>query len=237
MPTAINHLNRTRLRTVSRDRSPTRVAGSRNAAPTGTAPDAATGTAPRWVPYVGAYLVALGCLLVAVLPWLYSVATDVTSTGAVATARGVEADYGSVEVLWFTLEPTPASAVLAVVAFTAMVGSLVVMALTFSMRAGHRTLDEGFFWWYLTRPLTAAGLALVLYLVVIGGFFDLTSVTEGSTSALATAAALGGLAGLFTDQILDLLRGALALLPFTTLSEGKSRDRTERLESGEGRRS
>jgi hypothetical protein len=110
-------------------------------------------------------------------------------------------------------------ALISIVILMGMIGSLTVMALVFSLRAGNETLEAGFVWWYVTRPLTAAGLAVLFYVTAISGLLDLGSIS--GASALVVAAALAALAGLFTDQVLDKMRGMLGLLPFHETASGK----------------
>ncbi len=93
------------------------------------------------------------------------------------------------------------------------------MTQVFAARAGHETLERGYAWWYFTRPLIAAALAFVFYVTVIAGYFD--DVTSDSRPALVVAAVVGGLTGLFTDQVLDKLRGVLGLMPYRETASGK----------------
>lgn len=158
---------------------------------------------------IGVYLTVLGLVLLAVTPQVWSVATQVMESGQPAA---------------LTLGPldgtaTPASALISVVILMAMIGSLTVMTLVFALRAGNDTLEDGFAWWYVLRPLNAAGLAVLFYMTAISGLLDLAAVS--GASALVIAAGLAALAGLFTDQVLEKMRNMLGLLPFHETASGK----------------
>jgi hypothetical protein len=159
----------------------------------------------RWV---GWYLIVLGVTVLAIIPWAWSFAS------AVINGTQVTASFFGLQ---FT--PTAEFSMVFILLLTAILGSVAVLALTFSDRAGYETLERGFLWWYLTRPISAAGLGLVFYMAVFGGFFD--AATAKDRPALIVAAAIGGIAGLFTDQVLMKMRKVLGLLPPSEVVSGK----------------
>ena len=156
---------------------------------------------------IGCYLLVLGTALLSITPWAWSLASQVAVSG------NMKASF-----LWFDFTATPAMSMIAIVIVMAMIGSVTVMALAFSLRAGHKTLEEGYHRWYLTRPITAASLAVLFYMTAIVGFLDLTSLQRSSD--LVVAAALAALAGFFTDALLSKLRRVLGLLPPTRGAAG-----------------
>lgn len=79
-------------------------------------------------------------------------------------------------------------------------------------------------WWYLTRPFTAAGIGVLAYALLQVGFFGSNNNTN---SELLAAAAIGGLAGLFTDQLLQKMRTALGLTAF--LKSASDASETEKI--------
>jgi hypothetical protein len=164
---------------------------------------------------IGCYLIGFGALLVAVAPWVWAMAWSANESGQVTSH-------------FFGLEFTVSapSTLVAMVALMALIGSVTVMTLVFAARAGHDTLEQAYLWWYLTRPVSAAGLGILLYMLVVAGFFNLGSIEGGSEGALVVAAALGGLAGLFTDQVVDKVRVVLGLRRFDrgTAKRGANRD-------------
>lgn len=102
---------------------------------------------------------------------------------------------------------TPTSGVLLLGLIGGVAGSLVHTITIFSSRAGRRTLEATYFWWYLLRPFAAALLSLLFVAAVHSG---LLSVTNGPKSAIAVVGFVaGGLAGLFTDAVLQKLRNLL----------------------------
>jgi hypothetical protein len=63
---------------------------------------------------------------------------------------------------------------------------------------------------------------LLTYMVVLAGFFDTTA--NADRPELIVAAAVGALAGLFTDRILEKLRELLGQSPFWKSSTAQSGD-------------
>jgi hypothetical protein len=164
---------------------------------------------------IGCYLVGIGLLLLVVVPWAWSVSW-----------RANEAENGEAAASFFGLDFTataPAS-LLTMVVLMAVIGSVTVMTLVFTARAGHGTLEQTYVWWYVTRPVSAAGLGVLLYMFIVAAVFDFATIEDGSTPALVVAAALGALSGLFTDQVLDRVRKVLGLSPFDS---GTARQRRE----------
>jgi hypothetical protein len=84
-------------------------------------------------------------------------------------------------------------------------GSLVHTITIFSSRVGRDTLEASFLWWYLLRPFAAALLALLFVAAVQSGLV----AVGGKPESLVLALVAGGLAGLFTDAVLQKLRGLL----------------------------
>ncbi|HEY8721292.1 hypothetical protein [Pengzhenrongella sp.] len=165
---------------------------------------------------IGVYLLVIGLALLAIIPWAWSVASNVVVAADGATVRAT--------FLGRSFTPTAEFCLAMIVLLTAMIGSVVVLSLTFSSRAGHETLERGYLWWYLTRPISSAGLGLLFYLAIIAGFFDASGTSD--RQALTYAAAIGGLSGLFTDQVLKKMRGILGLLPTHTSASDKDEDAT-----------
>jgi magnesium-transporting ATPase (P-type) len=162
---------------------------------------------------VGCYLIVFGALLVAVAPWVWAMAWSANESGTV-TSHFFGAEFTA----------SAASTLVAMVALMALIGSVTVMILVFAARAGHGTLEQAYLWWYLTRPVSAAGLGILLYMLVVAGFFNIGSIEGGSEGALVVAAALGGLSGLFTDQVVDKVRAGLGLRPFDRGTARRSAD-------------
>lgn len=158
--------------------------------------------------FVGGYLLVFGAALLAVIPWAWSFASRVID------GRNITASF-----LNLSFTPTPEFSMVLIVLLAAVTGSVVVLTLTFADRAGHETLEQGYLWWYLTRPISAAGLGLLFYMAFISGFFN--AATEKDSQALILAATIGGLAGLFTDQVLKKMSTVLGLMPTTELASGK----------------
>jgi hypothetical protein len=164
---------------------------------------------------IGCYLVGVGLLMLVIVPWAWSVAW-----------RANESDNGeaTASFLGFDFTASAPATLLTMVVLMAVIGSVTVMTLVFAARAGHGTLEQTYVWWYVTRPVSAAGLGVLVYMFVVAGFFDFATIEDGSAPALIVAAALGALSGLFTDQVLDRVRWVLGLSPFES---GTARRRRE----------
>jgi hypothetical protein len=158
---------------------------------------------------VGCYLAALGTVVLAITPWAWSLATG--SVGHTTAGRA--------RFLGLSFRPTTEFNLIIIVMLMSVLGSIAVMIITFANRAGQETLDRGFVWWYLTRPFAATAIGVLFYMAIIAGFFNQASAT--GRSALVLAAAIGGLAGLFTDNVLQKMRSALlGLSAFDTAASG-----------------
>jgi hypothetical protein len=167
----------------------------------GDAPNPAREMTPRWRRLLSAYLAAAMALTLGHFLWAWSTAFRLLASDTPVRTRW----------LLFGFEPTDQFGVMLVVALAAVMGSLSVSAVVFSNRAGHRTLEDRWQHWYLHRPLIAAGIGVLLYVTVIAG---LIGPIDGSANELALAAAIGGLAGLFTERVLAAMRKALGATPF-----------------------
>lgn len=158
--------------------------------------------------FVGGYLLVLGVALLAVIPWAWSFASRVID-GTKITASFFNRSF----------TPTPEFSIVVIALLAAVTGSVVVLTLTFADPSGHETLESGYLWWYLTRPISAAGLGLLFYMAFISRFFN--EATAKDSQALILAATIGGLAGLFTDQVLKKMSTVLGLMPTSQFASGK----------------
>jgi hypothetical protein len=150
---------------------------------------------------IGIWILVLSALALGHLPWAWSLAVRLGNSKSAVHAR------------WFGLAFTPqqTTVLLIIVILTAVIGSAAALGLTFSHRLGYNKLEKGWGWWYVTRPFTAAAIGVLAYALVQAGFFGAGST---SNSDLLAAATIGGLAGLFTDQLLQKMRSALGLSAF-----------------------
>ena len=150
---------------------------------------------------IGIWIVTLSSIALAHLPWAWALAERFSVTNSHPRARW----------LWVTFGPQKASALLIVVILAAVIGSCAALALTFANRVGYNKLEKGWGWWYFTRPFTATAIGVLAYALLQAGFFGSGS---SATPDLLAAGGIGGLAGLFTDQLLQKMRKALGLTAF-----------------------
>jgi hypothetical protein len=150
---------------------------------------------------VGIWIVSLSALALVHLPWAWALAERLSSK-----PTGVRDHW-----LGWVFTPQKASILLLVVILSAVIGSCATLALTFAHRAGYGSLEKGWGWWYVTRPFTASGIGVLAFALLQAGFFGSNKATS---SGLLAAVAIGGLAGLFTDQLLQKMRTALGLTAF-----------------------
>lgn len=97
--------------------------------------------------------------------------------------------------------------VLLVGLFGGVAGSLVHTITIFSSRVGRSTFEATYLWWYVLRPFAAALLAVLFVASIQSGAVAMTNASDAATPVVAVVA--GGLAGLFTDTVLQVLRTLL----------------------------
>lgn len=101
-----------------------------------------------------------------------------------------------------------------------IVGSVIQQSIVFAQRAGHETLERGFVWWYVLRPVWSALLGAVVVVALNAG---LISIGDQTTSApgIMVLITMGCLSGLFTDRALQRLAPLLgASHPTETFAAG-----------------
>jgi hypothetical protein len=163
------------------------------------------------------WIVTLMVVALVHLPWVWSHTKQLIAGGA----RPRQANW-----LGITFQPTAASFLLLMVILTAMIGSATILALTLGHRAGYQKLEAGWELWYLLRPVTAIGVGVISFALLKAGLLTVGN----SDSDLFAAAVIGGLSGLFTDQLLQQMSKILGLKDFK-----KPSDRDEEAErSGDG---
>jgi hypothetical protein len=102
---------------------------------------------------------------------------------------------------------TRSSGVLLLAIVGGLAGSLVHTITIFGSRVGRGSFEASYVWWNVLRPFGAVLLALIFVAAVHSSLFVLSG--GDSTNSDAVAFVAGGLAGLFTDAVLQRLRGAL----------------------------
>ena len=96
------------------------------------------------------------------------------------------------------------------------VGSVIQQSIVFAQRAGLNTLQQGFVWWYVLRPVWSALLGAIVVIAANAGLVSIGDQTT-STAGVTVLVNLGCLAGLFTDQVLQRLQGVLGAEDHHTL--------------------
>ena len=97
------------------------------------------------------------------------------------------------------------------------VGSIIQQSIIFAHRAGLRTLERGFVYWYVLRPIWSALLGAVAVIAANTGFISIGDETT-SSAGVTVLVTTGCLAGLFTDKALDRLRSMLGASHPSTVS-------------------
>lgn len=147
-----------------------------------------------WLPVCGA-LSLLGLL------WIY------------AHAERAQPGAAAIPVSWWgpDFHVTATTATLIAMAFAGIAGSVVQSGTVFSLRAGRGTLEHGYEAWYFLRPVVSALLAVLVGLAVTAGLVVVTQDGAAATPGLSlpTMVAVGALAGLFTDQVLQRMQRIL----------------------------
>ncbi len=99
---------------------------------------------------------------------------------------------------------------LLIVAFAGGLGSQVRSMRSLSWYVGNRMLKRSWLLQYFLTPLVGAGLALIFYFVIRGGFFA-TETTAQQTSIYGFAG-LAGLVGMFSEQAILKLKSVTETL-------------------------
>jgi hypothetical protein len=86
---------------------------------------------------------------------------------------------------------------LILVAVAGFLGNMIHIATSFTTYVGAEKFRKSWILWYFVRPVTASGLALILYFIFRAGF--LNSANDNSNLNLYGVLTLSVLAGLFTD--------------------------------------
>ena len=79
-------------------------------------------------------------------------------------------------------------------------GAFLHMSQSFSDYIGNRTIKDSWAWWYYFRPFIGAGLALVFYTAIRGGFMSIATGSNASASELNPFGIVGvsALVGMFS---------------------------------------
>lgn len=130
-----------------------------------------------------------------------------------AHAERTGPNTAAVPVSWWgpDFHVTATTATLLAMAFAGIAGSVVQAGVVFSLRAGSGTLEHGYEAWYFLRPFVSALLAVLVGLAVTAGLVVVTQDGAAGTPGLSlpTMVAIGALAGLFTDQVLQRMQRIL----------------------------
>ena len=118
-------------------------------------------------------------------------------------AAGPE-DEVDLNILWFIdLTVSGGTAVLILVAIGGVLGATLTGIRNAASFQGQRTFDRSWTSWYIIRPVLGAGIALVLYLALMGGLLgvnaDDSEVNKFGVTALAV------LSGLFSRDAIEKL--------------------------------
>ncbi len=102
-------------------------------------------------------------------------------------------------------------------------GSFIHVATSFTSFAGNRSLSASWVWWFILRPPMGAAIALLAYFVLRSGL--LLDGQLGVQVSPFGIAALGGMIGLFSKQIIDKLRSVAD----TTFNTPQDENRADKL--------
>lgn len=152
-------------------------------------------TASRaWILAFGIYIIILNLLLLYVLLRLWPGEVPLKAESMKVTfIPGVW-----VQDVW------PEARFLALVAVAGALGSYIHLATSFADYVGNRRFVPSWTWYYVLKPFIGAALALILYFVIRGGLFAANASVEAVSPY--GAAAVAGLAGMFTQRATDKLR-------------------------------
>jgi hypothetical protein len=90
------------------------------------------------------------------------------------------------------------SLLLILVATMGFLGNMIHISASFTSFVGNGTFERSWLLWYFVKPFTAAGLAIIVYLIIRAGFLGYG--TDPSSISLYGIMCLAALTGLFTDN-------------------------------------
>lgn len=124
--------------------------------------------------------------------------------------------------------PGPDARLLAMVMIAGGLGTFVHIAKSFGDFVGNERFMASWIWWYILKPFIGMILAVVLYLIIRGGFLTVSSnsaAADGGTVNINLYGLMGMacLAGMFAKQATDKL-GELFDILFKTAGKAKRAD-------------
>ena len=119
---------------------------------------------------------------------------------------GTDIDPGKVEYFhgWLTISLSMEARVLLLVILSGALGAYIHFGTSYVYFAGRHQLHKVFTMWYLLRPFIGAALACITYFVFRGLLFNAGATT--SDINLYGMVAIAGLAGMFSKQVIEVLR-------------------------------
>lgn len=102
-------------------------------------------------------------------------------------------------------------------------GSFVHIAKSFGDFVGNDRFMASWIWWYILKPFIGMILAVMIYLVIRGGFLTASTTTESSNVNLYGLIAMACLAGMFSKQATDKLGELFDTLFRTSRSDGDAK--------------
>jgi hypothetical protein len=171
---------------------------------------------------VGLANIALGAVSLLTLCAAYGLAERLVA----AQEQAGDGRIATVTASWWgpDVSVTLSMSLLLVGAAAGLVGSVIQQSIVFAQRAGHRTLQQGFVWWYALRPVWSALLGAVAVLTFNAGLISIGDQTT-SAAGVTVLVTMGCLAGLFTDRMLQRLAPLLgATAPHEPAGEAESTD-------------
>ncbi|SRR6266540_2831028 len=167
---------------------------------------------PKMTRWIGVTNITTGVLGLAALVATYGLAEHLVALQE-AAPDGTLATQ-PVHFLGEHISVTLSMSVLLLGAASGLVGSAIQQSIIFANRSGHETLERGWAWWYMLRPIWSALLGAVFVIAVNAGLVSIGDQTT-STAGVTVLATIGALAGLFTDKVLEKLGELLGATPTT----------------------
>lgn len=165
---------------------------------------------PNMTRWIGVSNLTMGVLGLAALVTTYGLAEHLVALQESAS-EGTLATQ-SIHVLGAHFPVTLSMSLLLLGAASGLVGSAIQQSIVFANRSGHETLERGWAWWYVLRPIWSALLGAVFVIAMNAGLISIGDTTT-STAGVTILATIGALAGLFTDRVLSKLGDVLGATP------------------------
>jgi hypothetical protein len=161
-------------------------------------------------------LIGVGSILASVWAWRTAEKASVLKGAAVVQTS----------LLWWHFNVSVETSIYLIVIAFGVMGSVIHSANSLASYIGNKRFTNAWTPWYLLRPVIAAALAVLAYTVFRAGFLSTNASADNIN--LFGVAAIAGLAGLFSKQVIDKLEDVMKVV-FASKADAERADKLQGL--------